>query len=113
MAEFAQIMKDWRRMCDTIRSQGGACAQLCPLSSNLVCGELHDASDEDIREAEDRIFLWALEHPEPKYPTWKDYVESMWLDSYSPGESLISWMNTHHIPADIAEKLGIKQKEGL
>ena len=44
---------------------------------------------------------WAEAHPEPEYPTWVEWFNSMGgVDCGEP------------IPADIAEKLGIKPKEG-
>jgi hypothetical protein len=66
---------------------------------------------------------WAAEHPEPVYPTWCEWlvdkgvvnVARMPVD-YSGGivtEIKPSGKMYEHIPADIAEKLGIEPKEGV
>ena len=120
MAEFQEVMKQWRRMCERFSSQG-ACAQFCPICANPVCGELKDASDEQIARAEAEIMQWAAKHPEPVYPTWGDYLISKGLlmpywnergtapyDMYIYAERALA----NHIPADIAEKLGLEPKEG-
>ena len=104
MAEFQEVMEQFNRMCNAY----AGCSS-CPLCKNTGCSVDMFVNQADLVER--TVMAWAEEHPEPKYPTWRDYMESMWLDSYRPGESLNSWMNTHHIPVDIAEKLGIEPKE--
>lgn len=102
MAEFVQMMKDWRRMCAKNHTD---CMRLCPICANPTCGELAEATDEDIRSAEVKIMAWAAEHPEPVYPTWAEYLIHVYQDvSYARilGET---------IPADIAQKLGIEPKK--
>lgn len=70
---------------------------------------------------------WAAEHPEPVYPTWDEWQNSVFPDAeidITPCtfgsrdrlncffEKKCSTCNEQQIPADIAEKLGIKPKEG-
>ena len=68
---------------------------------------------------------WAADHPEPKYPTWQEYLENnkivevqraMPSSTTSNSVSYIERITTMAkfympIPADIAEKLGIEPKE--
>ena len=104
MAEFQEVMKQWRRMCEKNRID---CMRFCPICANPTCGELAEATDEDIRKAEDKVMAWAAEHQEPVYPTWAEYLMHIYQDvSYARilGET---------IPADTAQKLGIEPKEGV
>lgn len=110
MAEFKEVCKQWRRMCEEIQrcsaENDECCALQCALGNNPVCGELIDATDKDLENAENVIMKWAKEHPEPVYPTWAEYLMHVYQDvSYARilGET---------IPADIAQKLGIEPKEG-
>ena len=55
-------------------------------------------------------------HPEPVYPTWRDYLHSIGVlyNKHTAGGDVteIHWGNMMTpIPADIAEKLGIEPKE--
>lgn len=71
------------------------------------------------------IMAWAAEHPEPRYPTWNEWQDSTFPNrsrDVSPCEfddasrfncalmKCDECMN-EPIPADIAEKLGIKPIE--
>ena len=59
-------------------------------------------------DIERKVMSWAAEHPEPVYPTWREWLSEqgvlsaggLWEKAFEP------------IPADIAEKLGIQPKEG-
>lgn len=129
MAEFTEIMRQARRLC---AANGGMCgASNCPLDNGEACRLLPDHDGEDYNELERIIMDWAAEHPEPVYPTWKDGWKQLfpeadikrvfcpeifgdkytcdWCqgwsydDNYSCDECL-----ERPMPADIAEKLGIK-----
>lgn len=54
---------------------------------------------------------WAAEHPEPVYPTWIDVLILYGVTDETGYNYLDSAYN--HIPADIAEKLGIEPKEDV
>ena len=108
MAEFTEVCKQWRRMCDSFGDKAcqsyRPCAEQCPVGANPVCGELREATPDDIQKFEWAVMAWAAEHPEPKYPSWEEYLCSIGFCSYN---SL-----SEPIPADIAQKLGLKPKEG-
>lgn len=122
MAEFQDVMKQWRRMCDKMREQGDWCqSAICPLG-----GKCQLPSTTDIAEVERVVMQWAAEHPEPVYPTWGEWLISVGaarkIPTGIPFELLdgrivdLPWetvvdVNTP-IPADTAQKLGIKPKEG-
>lgn len=69
---------------------------------------------------------WAAEHPEPVYPTWREWQHSMFpdadvrispcefgsMDRFKCDDKTCTECMEQKIPADIAEKLGIKPKEG-
>ena len=117
MAEFQDVMKQWRRMCDKMREQGDWCqSAICPLG-----GKCQLPSTTDIAEVERVVMQWAAEHPEPVYPTWGEWLEKQGVVKtvLSPryeenGASYYTPMYeiTNPIPGDIAEKLGLKPKEG-
>lgn len=120
MAEFVQIMKDLRRMC--IAADDGPdttkCGN-CPLGENRLCSfEISDIDDYELQEAETCITTWAAEHPEPVYPTWGEWLNSLHVVGVhamqAPSQNLYypieDKMNTP-IPADIAQMLGIEPKE--
>lgn len=120
MAEFQEVMRQAARMCRAheecdscpIRAEMDDLGEKCPF-----CGAL------DAAAIERKIMGWAKEHPEPVYPTWKE-----WQDTNFPNNDALmrpcifeseeyfeckleigceKCMNKP-IPADIAEKLGIK-----
>lgn len=107
MADFVQVMKYWRRMCDWLTGEYGDDSCLhCPV---YECSEEYNGCDAiftkwaetmDWAKFEEIIAKWVAEHPEPVYPTWYDWLAGHGLDPDDP------------IPADIAQKLGIEAKEG-
>ena len=114
MAEFQEVMKQWRRFCKSHNHCGE-----CVFDGKGICGEAH-LSDVPYANIELRIMEWAAEHPEPVYPTWGEYF-------ISTGELIFGWAYIENpdalrarcaevfckpIPADIAPKLGLKPKEG-
>lgn len=133
MAEFVEVMKQMDRMCD---SYGGWCCG-CGLRWENNGTDLHclDYVDQHTEEAEKIIMTWAAAHPEPKYPSWAEAWKQLFPSSYFvtkcvekevcpcphyfiPAEpdkkrcqKSCSECKRDPIPADIAEKLGIKPLE--
>ena len=55
---------------------------------------------------------WAAEHPELVYPTWFEWLSDMGLIVKNGDAYEFHFIRaTKYIPADIAQKLGIKPKE--
>lgn len=125
MAEFAEIMRQARRLC---AAHGGICNYSnCPLDNGEACRLNIDLDGEDYNELERIIMDWAAEHPEPVYPSWYEYHQqtfpghSRWICPMAFGvpcqcKSVTSVQactkcRNSPIPAEIAKKLGIKPKE--
>ena len=128
MADFVQTMKDWRRMCKAFNTDDESCCYGCPVV------DIHEHGCEAIFEMEDgtdweryegQIREWAAEHPEPVYPTWKEYLKKIGAVKVKAVESVGYCGNTEvrdteyvfevldiPISADTAQKLGLEPKEG-
>ena len=90
MAEFSEVMRQFNRLRNS-----NACKE-CPMEGHCGMDEAKLVPD-----AFEKIVMdWAEAHPEPVYPTWLE-----WLDNNNR-------LLRDRIPADIAEKLGIRPKEG-
>lgn len=120
MAEFREVMKQWKRFCKSHNHCGE-----CEFDGKGICSEAH-LSDVPYADIELRIMAWAAEHPEPVFPTWGEWLISVGAARKIPtgvpfelqdGEIVDSPWDTvvdvyTPIPADIAQKLGIEPKEG-
>lgn len=133
MAEFKEVMRQWRRMCksfeDVAAKEYRPCMEKCPVGANPVCGELCDATPEDVEKFEAAIMEWAAEHPEPVYPTWTKWLLNNGILEKVKGnihvvstngyqiKNVDAFMETEKgkepIPANIAQKLGIEPKEKI
>ena len=123
MAEFTEVMRQAKRMCETFRDHH--CSE-CPIGDAKVleCG-ITVTSEMDCEEVERRVMQWAAEHPEPVYPTWREWQNSAYpvadirispcefgsMDRFKCDYKTCTECTEQQIPAAIAEKLGIKPKE--
>lgn len=124
MSEFTEVMRQAKRMCKAFGD--GHCSE-CPIgnANALECG-ITVTSGMDCKEVERRVMQWAAKHPEPVYPTWDEWQNSVFPDAekditpctFGSRDRLNCFLKTtcstckeQQIPADIAEKLGIKPKE--
>ena len=125
MAKFIEVMEQAKRMCESFSD--GHCSK-CPIGNAdvLECG-IMVTSEMDCEDVERRVMQWAAEHPEQVYPNWNDWYRKNFPDAeidITPCtfgsrdrlncflEKKCSTCKEQQIPADIAEKLGIKPKEG-
>ena len=126
MAEFVEVMKQARRMCESIDDCTNcplldASTELCYLDK---CPK--EYNDSDFIQHEAAIMKWSAEHPELRYPTWREWSNEQLPDAYESirpcafiskecancaAQKTCSDCRNQPIPADIAEKLGIKPKE--
>lgn len=121
MSEFTDVMRQARRMCKTQED-----CENCPLwnTANFFC-KLDTTCYSDDSAIESIIMQWAAEHPEPSYPTWREWQNSTFPDAHTPirpcefgsrnrfkcdGKTCYE-CKLEPIPADIAEKQGIRPKE--
>lgn len=126
MAEFQEVMRQWRRMCKicTCSSKWELIdSHECPIISehcSYPCDEYpQDWTEETIEQFEKIVMAWAAERPEPVYPTWCDWFYEgflKWCQTKHPGrakdeKAWYDYLYETRIPADIAQKLGIEPKE--
>ena len=116
MAEFQDVMRQAKRMCD-------ANCEECPLHYTVgpICPIAVTGNDE-IAETERIVMDWAAAHPEPRYPSFHEAWKQLFPDGQgSPCPTTYDmkyepeWCGgdcrgcrDRPLPADIAEKLGIK-----
>lgn len=124
MAEFAEVMRQARRLCE--EQQNMDCCVSCPMQGKEGCMVVADVENIDYVETERKIMDWAAEHPEPVYPSWAEG----WKQLFPAGENVpclgcfdvkyyagkcreISCAKCKNapMPPEVAEKLGIKPKE--
>lgn len=116
MTNFAQTMHDWQRMCKYFDEHYHEdCCHICPIKS---CGAIWEmANITNWEEFEEIINTWAAEHPEPKYPTWREYLTKIGLIketklwNYKRQETTEYMLNENAdrpIPAVIAAALGLE-----
>ena len=117
MAEhsFQEVVHQWRRMCNSTSCVGCEIHKKC---LKWVCDGHEGRFDgDDAKAVEIIIMQWAAEHPEPEYPTWGEWLcdNGVMLNvqtSCDPVPVYISGIGySQPIPADIAQKLGLKPKE--
>jgi hypothetical protein len=115
-------MKDWRRMCKAYSTDDDSCCEGCPVADfrEHGCGAIFEMADSiDWQRYADAIMAWAAEHPEPVYPTWGEWLESIEVIKYNDRADSVNYLirPTHkintRIPADIAQKLGLQTKETI
>ena len=125
MAEFVDVMKIAKRIC----ARASDCHD-CPIydffSGYCKLSRPVFSSDSDFAKCEAAIMEWCAENPELRYPTWREWQQANFPNKSStirPCEFMrrgdahcIDYMNKNScddccnqpIPADIAQKLGIK-----
>ena len=116
MAEFSEVMRQWKRMCESMSS-----CENCPLAIEDIAGGYmcrNGITSLDYKSAETVIMRWATDNPEPVYPRWCDWLAEQGVlvcDNSFPNMRYWYAMNTEKmeqpIPADIAQKLGLEPKE--
>ena len=109
MAEFQEVMRQRARMCKSL----GAVCYYCELEGVGCDGSVL----ENLDRVERTIMDWAADHPEPRYPTWKEWQEATFpearnqlcINHFAQAECKVcTECRSKPIPADIAQKLGIQ-----
>lgn len=106
MAEFSEVIKQFKRMCKSVTPMKCTRGE-CPMGCENI-GQCRKVAFEQPSCFEDIVMAWAAEHPEPVYPAWRDWLRSQYpmMGTYTMTDILES-----PIPDDIAQKLGIEPKE--
>ena len=128
MAEFVEVMRQARRLCETKKCRACPLAnrdEIIGISICMLHPSQNNEDDVDYAEVESVIMQWAAEHPEPVYPSWKEWQEKT-FPNYQIGICQATFGEECPNPADIcsctecrmqpisaaiAEKLGIRPKE--
>lgn len=130
MAEFTEVMRQAKRMCQSCMSCDkcvfGTNSEMCPLVDHTVEQLPTDWNLDKLPEIESIVMQWAAEHPEPRYPTWEDAWKQLFPEAANEHNPCPRYFMSRErvdeicykrdcpgcwtlpIPADIAEKLGIK-----
>lgn len=107
MAEFKEVMRQYKRMCRA-HPQCDGCPFRDELEWDCELGALPD-EEESLDIWETTVMDWARKHPEPIYPTIRELVN--YIMNKIPGES-VSYDT--RIPANIAKEFNIlPTSEGL
>lgn len=125
MAEFQEVHRQFDRMCWYYRREC-KCPMACPINGMNI-SQCRKIAFERPKETEEIVMSWAAEHPEPVYPTWEEWLQSVGvMESSEPllrrikGQLLIDGIPAHAVPtskvlqpmdADIAEKLGLQPQK--
>ena len=128
MSDFVQTMRDWRRMCKAYTTDDDSCCEGCPVVDfrEHGCGAIFEMEDADWKRYAETIMSWAAEHPEPNYPTWEEWLQTVGVmvnaglnKELCSRQLMIEGVSAYAIPtrkvldpipADIAQKLGIEPK---
>ena len=118
MAEFTEVMRQAERMCKAQKVCSG-----CNLEVRGGCA-FNVAKGADYAAVEKNVMNWAQAHPEPTYPSWYDWQKENFPDNTryicpmafgvtcpapsAPGVTICKKCRNKPIPAEIAERLGIK-----
>ena len=108
MAEFEEVVRQFRRMCETQGCDG------CPMYPACNIGQCRKIAFQRPNEFEAKVMKWAQEHPEPIYPTWGEWFVSEgllpdeWDSLTSAYVYCVQNLLQSPISADSAQKLGIK-----
>ena len=130
MAEFQDVMRHAKRMCKE-HDECGACALREMADKADIYCPIQTMRKLDTAKVEAAVMDWAAKNPEPVYPSWREVWKQLFPDSrdcvapchfmsLNSVEKLYnidcnyakcSDCSDRNIPADIAEKLGIKPIE--
>ena len=110
MAEFSEVMRQWRRMCK--HSDCESCEIIDKHAIHPCDKSMDELSEDDLQQIECIVMRWAAEHPEPVYPTWGEWLLANRIIGDADSDYAVGLlMRCKRISADIAQKLGIEPKE--
>jgi hypothetical protein len=102
MAEFSEVIKQFKRMCWYYsRDNGQKSCPICTSYPNCNIGQCRKIAFEKPALFAVTVMRWAAEHP-VVYPTWENWLTTLGVQSFNE--------LSKPIPADIAQKLGIEPR---
>ena len=122
MAEFVKVTEEARRMC------GRGCYGCAFKDNEIVCAFLCNLYNDNILPSafEETVMKWAKEHPAKRYPTWREWLNSISMRSSSHAPTPCNFIDCHkegecrsslcpyldnEIPEEFAIKANIKPVE--
>ena len=116
--EFQEFLRQYRRMCSSYTQ-----SVACPIFSvSQSCERCLVTMCQKPAMFELMVMEWAAEHPEPVYPTWKEWMESTFpdgciddipcpqcFDMNYPCCTKCTQCENQQIPEYLAVKLGVQQ----
>ena len=125
MAEFQDVMRQAKRMCKEHDECDDCALREMADKADIYC-PIQTMRKLDAAKVEAAVMDWAAKHPEPRYPSWNEAWKQLMPNAHNKKspcpcffldtdramklcneQECIACKNTT-IPADIAEKLGIK-----
>lgn len=127
MSEFSKVMHEWHRMCDCFfNGTFWTCDENCSLYDYTVCSKPQEKypvplemTQELADEIAQTIMIWAKENPEPVYPTFAEWLNSIGVaisDRPFPSPNIpvpvlqVNEKMFEPIPEKLAKKLELKPK---
>lgn len=120
MAEYTEVIKQFKRMCRYYNGHKFDCPLYCKgHGCNISHCRMLAFDDKKFANV---VMAWAAEHKEQVYPTWLHWLKQQGVIGEKVTQERIggiaatimvfNQMAYEPIPADIARKLGIEPKEG-
>ena len=114
MAEYQEVIHNWRRMCNAVQDSnmnkvGHGWCDNCPIKNECWSNQaVASVAERRMLCVEPIIQKWAAEHPEPVYPSWVEWFRQMKM--IPPEQKCFHTWLLEPMPADIAQKLGIEPR---
>lgn len=104
---FVEVINEWKRMCNYMCKSGKCNPGGCPLTKvdgHDPCAAIYETRfiEMDYEKVATIIMDWAINNPEPVYPSWGTYLQEKYQSS-----SYTKLFATRMSKED-AEKLGVK-----
>lgn len=72
MAEWKEVATQWKRMCKVFWTP--VSCKGCPIVEHERAYGACSAADIDVVSMEEIVMSWAVENPEPVYPSWAEWL---------------------------------------
>ena len=109
--EYQEFMKQFDRMCSHYRCNLD-CPMGCPMKGVNI-SQCRKVAFENPAETEKTVSAWAVEHPEPIYPTWAEWLFDNGLVIRETASFCISRENLYGTETRLIEALTAKAEEQM
>lgn len=114
MAEYNEVIKQFKRMCWYYsRDKMQKSCPMCISYPNCNIGQCRKIAFEKPAHFAATVMCWAAEHPESVYPSVAKYLERLGITIRRDGTVEADFFKANEpMNADVAKLLGIEPKEG-